>query len=263
MATRFAKVADAHVAYRTWGEGPLDMLYFEEIPVDMLDDEPRLAAALNRLASIGRVISFNPRGLGLSDPLGRRGAPTMDERLEDAVAVLDAVDCERTIPLGFSFLGHTAIDFAARRHDRTRALVLCNARARWVWAEDYPDGFPVEFYETTAHRFVDPEAAEPPPFDPAPSASGDPAFVGAVISASGPASTPVRSRSSATMSPASAGTSPLACSRRPTRARCGCPGRSSISSPARGSASKSAGTTSSRASREGGHCSPFRSRRLT
>lgn len=152
------------------------MLYFEELPVDMLDDEPRLAAALNRLASIGRVISFNPRGLGLSDPLGRPGAPTMDERLEDAVAVLDAVDCERTVLLGFSFMSHAAIDFAARRPDRARALVLCNGRARWTWAEDYPDGLPIEFYHSVTNRIVDPEAAEPPPFDPAPSASGDPAF---------------------------------------------------------------------------------------
>jgi class 3 adenylate cyclase len=176
MTTRFAKVGGAHVAYRTWGEGPLDLLYFDEVPVDMLDDEPRLAAALNRLASMGRVISFNPRGLGLSDPLGRPGAPTMDERLDDAVAVLDAVDCERTVLLGLSFLAHAAIDFAARRQDRTRALVLCNARARWLWAEDYPDGFPIDFYQTTTKLIVDPESAEPPPFDPAPSASGDPAF---------------------------------------------------------------------------------------
>ncbi len=176
MSTRFAKVGGAHVAYRTWGDGPIDLLYFEEVPVDMLDDEPRLAAALIRLASIGRVISFNPRGLGLSDPLERAGAPTMEERLEDAVAVLDAVDCERTVLLGFSFLGHAAIDFAARRQDRTRALVLYNARARWLWAEDYPDGFPTDFYETTTQRIIDPEATGPPPFDPAPSVSADPAF---------------------------------------------------------------------------------------
>ena len=178
MQTRFAKVGGAHVAYRTWGEGPIDLLYFEEIPVDMLDDEPRLAAALNRLSSIGRVISFNPRGLGLSDQLGRAGAPTLDERLEDAIAVLDALGCERAALLGCSFISHDAIVFAARAPHRTRAVVLCNARARWMWADDYPFGFPLDLVETATTRIVDPDPpeGERPLFDPAPSVADDLAF---------------------------------------------------------------------------------------
>lgn len=179
MSTRFAKVGRAHVAYRTWGEGPIDLLYFEEVPVDMLDDEPRLAAALNRMASIGRVISFNPRGLGLSDPLERPGAPTMDERLDDAVAVLDTVGCERVVALGLSFVAHAAIDFAARRPERTRALVLCNARARWMQAADYPFGFTPERVQDAMRRVVDPDPPknESPPFQPAPSVADDDAFM--------------------------------------------------------------------------------------
>jgi class 3 adenylate cyclase/pimeloyl-ACP methyl ester carboxylesterase len=156
----------------------MDLLYFEEIPVDMLDDEPRLAAALNRLASIGRVVAFNPRGLGLSDPLERPGAPTEDERLEDAIAVLEQIGCERAVLLGLAFMAHTAIDFAARRPERTRALVLVNGRARWRWAEDYPFGFPIDDEDEAIRSVVDPD--RPPEarvFEPAPSLAGDVAFI--------------------------------------------------------------------------------------
>lgn len=144
----------------------------------MFEDEPRLAAAIKRLSSIGRLISFNPRGLGLSDPLGRAGAPTMDERLEDAVAVLDEAGSERAALLGMSFTAAAAIDMAARRPERTTALVLFNARARWLWAEDYPFGFPLDSAEGVMKRLVepDPSAESPLPFDPAPSVAGDEAF---------------------------------------------------------------------------------------
>jgi class 3 adenylate cyclase len=172
--TKFARVGDAHVAYATWGEGPVDFLYFEEIPVDMLEDEPRLARWLKRMSSIGRVISFNPRGLGLSDPLGRTGAPTMEERLEDARAVLDATGCERATLLGLSFNGYVAIDFAARCPERTASLVLVNVRPRWLWAEDYPHGARPDEAFPTVRSVVDPDA--PPNFQPAPSVLHDAAF---------------------------------------------------------------------------------------
>ena len=179
MSTRFAKVGDAHVAYRTWGDGPLDLLYFEEVPVDMLDDEPRLAAALNRLSSIGRVIAFNPRGLGLSDRLEHSGAPTAVERSDDAIAVLDAAGSDAAALLGFTFLAHSAIDLAVRRPERTRALVLFNARPRWRWAEDYPFGYMDEQVADALRKVVDPDPpADDPPLigGPAPSVADDPAF---------------------------------------------------------------------------------------
>src|SRR5947209_5607699 len=142
----------------------------------MLEDEPRLARWIKRMSSIGRLIAFNPRGLGLSDAIGRPGPPTMDERLEDAVAVLDAGRCDRATLLGLSFQGHLAIDMAARRPDRTASLVLCNARARWTWAEDYPFGIPLDDAISTTRRVVDPDADRPSLPNPAPSVADDPAF---------------------------------------------------------------------------------------
>lgn len=125
------------------------------------------------------MISFNPRGLGLSDPLGRPGPPTFDERLDDAVAVLDALGSDKAALLGFSFMAHVAIDFAVRRPERTRALVLCNGRARWIWAEDYPFGWTPDTVTTATRRVVEPNPADddPLPFDPAPSAAADPAYL--------------------------------------------------------------------------------------
>lgn len=175
MSTRFGRVGDAHVAFRTWGEGPPDLLYFEEIPVDMLEDEPRLARSLRRLSSIGRVIAFNPRGLGLSDPLGRVDAPTMDERLEDAVAVLDAAGAEQAVLLGLTFMGHHAIDMAARHPERTAALILCNTTARWRRDEDYTFGFDPDEVESLGKRAFDTDATVPLT-RPAPSVAADPAF---------------------------------------------------------------------------------------
>jgi class 3 adenylate cyclase/pimeloyl-ACP methyl ester carboxylesterase len=150
-------------------------LYFEEIPVDMLEDEPRLARWLKRMSSIGRVISFNPRGLGLSDPVGHPGAPTLDERLDDAVSVLDATGCDQVTLLGLAFMGHAAIDMAARRPERTSSLVLVNARARWLWDENYTFGIPPEELESMAKLVVDPDAGTQLT-RPAPSVADDPAF---------------------------------------------------------------------------------------
>ena len=176
VSTRFARVGGAHVAYRTWGEGPPDLLYFEELPVDMLEDEPRLARALRRLSSFARVICFNARGLGLSDALGRPGAPTDDERLEDAVAVVDAAAAERVTALGLSFMGHHAIDFAVRQQDRTASLVLFNARARWLYADDYRFGFTPEQERSFVERITDPETDRATLPNPAASVREDAVF---------------------------------------------------------------------------------------
>lgn len=102
----------------------------------------------------------------------------MDERLEDALAVLDAAGSDRPALLGMTFAAADAIDFAARRPERTAALVLFNARSRWLQADDYPFGFPVDTASEVMSRIVDPEpTAEPPPYDPTPSLAGDDAFM--------------------------------------------------------------------------------------
>ncbi|MGH7859055.1 MAG: adenylate/guanylate cyclase domain-containing protein, partial [Candidatus Binatia bacterium] len=96
-------------------------------------------------------------------------------RLDDAVAVLDAAGSDRATLLGMAFFGYVAIDMAARRPDRTSALVLCNARARWLWDEDYTFGVRQEQAESFLKQVVDPDA-DAPLTRPAPSVADDPAF---------------------------------------------------------------------------------------
>src|ERR1041385_1200728 len=111
MQTRFAKIDDAHVAYGVFGDGPQDMLLFlgEYIPVDAIDEEPRYARALRRLASTARIIVFNPRGVGLSGAADE--APTPVQHARDACAVLDAVGSKQVIAFAWNVAGPTAIHF--------------------------------------------------------------------------------------------------------------------------------------------------------
>jgi class 3 adenylate cyclase len=161
VTTRFARVGDAHVAYRTLGDGPPDILYFlgEYIPVDAIDEEPRYAHAMRRLNSMGRVIPFNRRGIGLSDQPD--GPLTHQQNVEDALAVLDHLGTDEAIILGANLVsGAAAMCFAAQHPDRTSALVLVNTVARAQWAEDYVIGVPAEYLQRTGEQTVSPEKAE-------------------------------------------------------------------------------------------------------
>jgi class 3 adenylate cyclase len=165
MQTRFAKTGAAHVAYRVFGDGPQDLLCMlgEYIPVDAIDEEPRYARCMNRLASMGRVIVFNPRGIGLSD--GTDGDPTPDQHADDALAVLDAVGSPRATLFAWNVAGPTAIRFATKHTDRTAALILVNSFARLLADTDY-FGFPEELVTTTAAQTTDTDAnADTVPFD--------------------------------------------------------------------------------------------------
>src|SRR6476646_7923794 len=101
---QYATSNDVFVAYEIVGSGPLDLLVIMEgfIPIDTMDDEPRLARAMRRLASFARVVRFDRRGIGLSDPVSPQAPPTLEQWVEDAVAVLDAVGSKQAIVLAGS-----------------------------------------------------------------------------------------------------------------------------------------------------------------
>jgi pimeloyl-ACP methyl ester carboxylesterase len=107
-------------------------------PVDLMWDEPTLARFLERLSSFSCSIWFDARGRGASDPL-----PHVEDRFAEAVAddmlaLLDYLGCEQVAVLGFG--APWAILFAASHPERTKALILHNTAARWVEADDYPQG---------------------------------------------------------------------------------------------------------------------------
>lgn len=140
LKTQYTRSGDLHIAYQVVGQGPLDLVY---VPgwvshVELAWEEPTLARFLRRLASFSRLILFDKRGTGLSDRVPNDKLPTLEERIDDLRAVMDAVDSERAAIFGFSEGGNLSAFFAATYPERTKALVLFGTFAKRIWSSDYP-----------------------------------------------------------------------------------------------------------------------------
>ena len=136
--TRYAKSGDVHVAYQIFGSGPIDLVFVPGFVshIENYWDHPDLARWLLRLASFARVAMFDKRGTGLSDRVSE--FPSLDLRMDDARAVMDAARIERAALLGISEGGPMAALFAATYPQRCRGLVLYGGFARsssWLSAE--------------------------------------------------------------------------------------------------------------------------------
>jgi class 3 adenylate cyclase len=142
--TRYAKSGKVRIAYQVVGSGPQDLIFVPGF-ISNLDhqwDDPGLAHFLSRLASFSRLILFDKRGTGLSDRTG--SIPTLEERMDDVRAVMDAVGSERAAVFGVSEGGAMSMLFAASYPDRCQALVLYGAYAHffsWVLSADKFEGF--------------------------------------------------------------------------------------------------------------------------
>jgi pimeloyl-ACP methyl ester carboxylesterase len=138
--TRYAKSGGLNIAYQVAGDGPLDLVYVAGwiSNVELMWEEPAHAHVLGRLASFSRLIAFDKRGTGLSDPVPLDRLPTLEERMDDVRAVLDAVGSERAAVFGFSEGGVMSALFAATYPERTVALALYGTFAKRIWSEDYP-----------------------------------------------------------------------------------------------------------------------------
>jgi len=144
-ATRYAKTPDGlHVAYSVLGDGPFDLVFISDwrSHVEVITEEPSAARFFERLASFSRLIWFDKRGTGLSDPVALAALPSLEDWMDDVRVVLDAVGSERAALLGSTGGGPMAILFAATHPDRTQALVLANTFARLTQADDYLSGIP-------------------------------------------------------------------------------------------------------------------------
>jgi pimeloyl-ACP methyl ester carboxylesterase len=140
--TRYAKSGDVNIAYQVVGEGPIDLLY---VPgwvshVEESWEEPSLASFLSRLASFSRLILFDKRGTGLSDRVPEHELPTLEQRMDDVRAVLEAAGSERAALFGYSEGGPMCTLFAATYPERTQSLVLYGSFAKRLAAPDYPWG---------------------------------------------------------------------------------------------------------------------------
>jgi pimeloyl-ACP methyl ester carboxylesterase len=147
VETRYARSGEAHIAYQAVGDARLDLVLLPGAfsHVEHQWEEPSFARFLHRLASFSRLIVLDVRGTGLSDRAA--DLPTLEEQIDDVLAVLDAVGSERAVLFGLSQGGGLASLFAAAHPARTTALVLFGAYARSVWAEDFPWGRTTEDYD--------------------------------------------------------------------------------------------------------------------
>lgn len=147
----YALNGDVHIAYQVMGNGPVDLLLFTgmNLSIDSMDEEPSIARLHRQLASFSRLIRFDRRGLGLSDPIAPASPPTLEESAQDALAVMDAVGS----PSAAVFSGDSApaaISMAVMNPTRVSHLVTFNGTARVLRAADYPFGIP----EDIVDRFI-------------------------------------------------------------------------------------------------------------
>jgi pimeloyl-ACP methyl ester carboxylesterase len=119
--TSYARSGDAHIAYQVYGDGPLDLIlvWGTMSHVELLWEDPLCAHFLEQLASFSRLILFDKRGCGLSDRVV--GQPTLEQRMDDVRAVMDAVGSERAALIGESEGGPMSMLFAASFPQRTVA----------------------------------------------------------------------------------------------------------------------------------------------
>ena len=129
-----------HIAYQVVGEGSRDILFVPGLMshLELAWEDSSTVAFNERLAALGRLILFDKRDTGLSDP-SPRDSP-LEERMQDLHAVMAAVDCERAVVLGYSEGAPMSILFAATHPEMVSALILGSGFARWTPAPDYPCG---------------------------------------------------------------------------------------------------------------------------
>jgi pimeloyl-ACP methyl ester carboxylesterase len=135
--TSYARNGDVNIAYQVIGDGPLDLLFIPPFVshLDLYWAAPETAAFFSRLASFSRLILFDKRGTGLSDPIS--GVATLEERMEDVRAVLDACGSQRAALFGLSEGGPMSLLFAATYPERTTALITFGSFAKLLPAPGY------------------------------------------------------------------------------------------------------------------------------
>ena len=150
--THYARSGDVHVAYQVVGDGPFDLVYVPGFVshVELRWTVPTFARGLEGLAEFSRLILFDKRGTGMSDRVS--GAPTLEARMDDLRAVMDAVGSRRAAIFGVAEGAPMSLLFAATYPERTAALVLRSGFPRTMWAPDYPWGRSEDEYRQQVER---------------------------------------------------------------------------------------------------------------
>jgi class 3 adenylate cyclase/pimeloyl-ACP methyl ester carboxylesterase len=155
--TRYVEVAGGHVAYQVFGSGDRDIVFITNglTHLDAIWDEPSAARFFDRLAGMGRIIRYDMRGAGVSDPVpGEATWQPVEEVVDDIIGVLDAVTADRVVAYGDTEGGLFAAMLAASYPRRVSSLVLVNAFAHLLRRDDYPIGIPEEVARALSELYV-------------------------------------------------------------------------------------------------------------
>jgi pimeloyl-ACP methyl ester carboxylesterase len=154
--THYATSGDATIAYQVAGDGPIDLVLVLGFAthLELQWELEAFAHFFERLASFSRLVLFDKRGTGLSDPVTE--VPTLEQRIDDVRAVMDAAGVERAAFLGVSEGGPMSVLFAATHPERVTALVLHGSMARTTQAPDYPWASPADALREAAAEFIAP-----------------------------------------------------------------------------------------------------------
>ena len=146
---RYASTTDGDIAYQVAGDGPRDLVFIPEWwnESESMWDQPLLADVLTRLASFSRLICFDRRGTGISDPIPLGATPVLDDWLDDLAAVMDDAGSEHATLVGCSGGGPLCLLFAATFPDRVDSVVLLNTYARMSRSPEFPIGVPADVLE--------------------------------------------------------------------------------------------------------------------
>ncbi|MEA2206214.1 MAG: eukaryotic-like serine/threonine-protein kinase [Blastocatellia bacterium] len=176
--TMYARSGDVNIAYQVIGDAPLDLVFVMGwvSHLEYFWREPSFARFLLRLASFARLILFDKRGTGLSDRVPINELPTLEQRMDDVRAVMDAVGSERAALCGVSEGGPMCSLFAATYPEKTLALVMIGTYAKRIRDDDYPwaptPEHRQEFFEEMSEQWGGPVGLE----ERAPSVANDPQF---------------------------------------------------------------------------------------
>ncbi len=176
--TMYARSGDVNIAYQVIGDAPLDLVFVMGwvSHLEYFWQEPSFARFLLRLASFARLILFDKRGTGLSDRVPNNELPTLEQRMDDVRAVMDAVGSERAALCGISEGGPMCSLFAATYPEKTVALVMIGTYAKRTWDNEYPWAPTTEerqhFFEEIREHWGGPVGLE----ERAPSVAEDPQF---------------------------------------------------------------------------------------
>src|SRR5213592_1388308 len=176
--TQYAKSGDTSIAYQVVGQGPIDLVLVLGFAthLELQWESPPFAHFFDRIGSFSRLILFDKRGTGLSDPVTE--VPTLEQRIDDVRAVMNAAGSERAALFGISEGGPMSALFAATHPERVTALVLHGAMGRTTEAPDYPWAPPAQALRESVDELIAPcwgQQAQGMVELFAPSLAGDPA----------------------------------------------------------------------------------------